>query len=461
MARTYHIFDVIIVGCGFSALAALEEARKYTENVLLIYDDAHTQEYPLYTGSMPSKLLMQTAQLYHTRHVMSEWGIKGSEYLYLDMNTVLEKAKKNLADLIQHSKKSIKNYDSYIITGKYKFELPTKIRVSGKLFHARKVVWAETSYIRIPPELEPFPEAIITPEKLLQVKQLPRRVAVLGLNLTGLEIAQTLSILGVEVVAIQDSKLLGDIHHEEIQKNLFAILRQTMEIWPQGKLTFAKNGSSYIISNGKQTREVEAICPTGVHLPVIHDTGLQKLFSSYEPNGMPAYNRTTLQMEDSDMYTAGDPDHNRYSIQEMQSDGIRAVYNALHPDHIMKPYPVLRILHTTPNVAAIGHTSDRGMADRIVIGEADLSKTYNMVIESQKNQKLVIYTDKKTKKIVGAEVLTERGEHHAHLLALAIANELTVEQILEMPFYIPAYEEKIKNALLSAQHSLSKGGVTR
>jgi dihydrolipoamide dehydrogenase len=39
------------------------------------------------------------------------------------------------------------------------------------------------------------------------------------------------------------------------------------------------------------------------------------------------------------------------------------------------------------------------------------------------------------------------GEHLAHLLALAISQELTVFDVLQMPFYHPVLEEGFRDAL--------------
>lgn len=36
MARTYHVFDIVIIGAGTAGIAALREALKYTTNVVLV-----------------------------------------------------------------------------------------------------------------------------------------------------------------------------------------------------------------------------------------------------------------------------------------------------------------------------------------------------------------------------------------------------------------------------------------
>jgi dihydrolipoamide dehydrogenase len=59
-----------------------------------------------------------------------------------------------------------------------------------------------------------------------------------------------------------------------------------------------------------------------------------------------------------------------------------------------------------------------------------------------------IYADRKNGKLLGAEMVAPGGEHLAHLLAWSIQQELTVFDLLTMPFYHPTIEETMHAALL-------------
>ncbi len=48
------------------------------------------------------------------------------------------------------------------------------------------------------------------------------------------------------------------------------------------------------------------------------------------------------------------------------------------------------------------------------------------------------------------------GEHLAHLLAWALERELTVFQMLQMPFYHPVLEEGLRTALREAASRVRK-----
>jgi dihydrolipoamide dehydrogenase len=57
---------------------------------------------------------------------------------------------------------------------------------------------------------------------------------------------------------------------------------------------------------------------------------------------------------------------------------------------------------------------------------------------------------------LGAEMVGPRAEHIGHLLAWALQLDLTVDQMLEMPFYHPVVEEGLRSALHDAQRQLDQ-----
>src|SRR3546814_13139604 len=60
--------------------------------------------------------------------------------------------------------------------------------------------------------------------------------------------------------------------------------------------------------------------------------------------------------------------------------------------------------------------------------------------------KLRVYVHKDGGRFLGAEMAGPGMEHIAHLLAWAVQQELTVTQMLEMPFYHPVGEEGLRTA---------------
>jgi dihydrolipoamide dehydrogenase len=67
---------------------------------------------------------------------------------------------------------------------------------------------------------------------------------------------------------------------------------------------------------------------------------------------------------------------------------------------------------------------------------------------------LHVYAETATGRFLGAEMIGPEAEHIAHLLAWARQMNLTIAQMLQMPFYHPVVEEGLRTALRSAQARL-------
>ncbi len=65
-----------------------------------------------------------------------------------------------------------------------------------------------------------------------------------------------------------------------------------------------------------------------------------------------------------------------------------------------------------------------------------------------------VYVDQSSRKLLGAEFFVEAAEHMAHILAWMISENLTVDEIIDKPFYHPTLEEGLRTALKHAKRQL-------
>ena len=70
-----------------------------------------------------------------------------------------------------------------------------------------------------------------------------------------------------------------------------------------------------------------------------------------------------------------------------------------------------------------------------------------------------VYADPVSRRFLGAEIAGPRAEHLAHLLAWAHQAELTIDQMLAMPFYHPVVEEGLRTALRDVAAKLDSGAA--
>ncbi|MEW8381349.1 MAG: dihydrolipoyl dehydrogenase, partial [Candidatus Thiodiazotropha taylori] len=160
------------------------------------------------------------------------------------------------------------------------------------------------------------------------------------------------------------------------------------------------------------------------------------------------YNPNTMQCGDSHIFIAGDLNGERPILHEAGDEGKIAGYNAAH-DEVMgfKRKVPLAINFCDPNICLVGKRYEELDLDDTAIGEVKLAPVGRALIMGQNRGVIRVYAEKSSGRMVGAEMITTRGENLAHLLNWAISQDLSVGDLIRMPFYHPVIEEALQAAL--------------
>jgi dihydrolipoamide dehydrogenase len=109
----------------------------------------------------------------------------------------------------------------------------------------------------------------------------------------------------------------------------------------------------------------------------------------------------------------------------------------------------LAINFCDPNICLIGARYSGLDLEKTAIGEVKLAPVGRAMIMGQNRGIIRLYADKTSGLMLGAEMITIRGENLAHLISWAITQQLTVGELIQMPFYHPVIEEALQAALNS------------
>ncbi|TVR67914.1 MAG: dihydrolipoyl dehydrogenase, partial [Gemmatimonadales bacterium] len=164
--------------------------------------------------------------------------------------------------------------------------------------------------------------------------------------------------------------------------------------------------------------------------------------------GLPQVDETTLQVGDLPLFLAGDANARLPLLHEAADDGFIAGRNALADTSsgFCRRVPLV-IAFTSPGVARVGTRFADLDADSAVVGSFDFSRQARARMAERAQGLLRVYADRGSGRLLGAEMCLPDAEHMAHLLALAMHQELTVHDLLGMPFYHPVLEEGLRSAL--------------
>ena len=149
-----------------------------------------------------------------------------------------------------------------------------------------------------------------------------------------------------------------------------------------------------------------------------------------------------MQIGETPIFIAGDVNGILPLLHEAADDGRIAGRNAARYPDVSRAdrRAPLSIVFSDPQLAAVGLRFNELPADA-AIGEVDFCNQGRSRIILKNRGKLRVYAARDTGVFLGAEMAGPAMEHIAHLLAWCVQQELTIDQMLAMPFYHPVIEE--------------------
>ncbi len=450
--------DVVIIGAGTAGLSALREVKKRTPRFVII-NDGPWGTVCARVGCMPSKVLIEAANAYHRRGRFAEFGISGAEHLAADIPAVLRRVRRLRDDFVRGTLKATEGLGERAISGRARLLGPDRLEVNGRVLRARRIVIATGSHPLVPAPWRGLGERLLTTDTLFEQETLPARMAVVGLGAIGVEIAQALSRLGVEVVAFDGASTVAGLTDPAVNAVAVELLRREFTLHLGENAELAAEGEGVRAGAANAEVVVGRVVAALGRRPNIDGIGLGTLGVELDRHGLPPVNPGTLQVADLPVFLAGDADGRAPLLHEAADDGHIAGFNATRPAlACFERRTPLAIVFSDPNVALVGNRWQALDSKTTLVGEVRFEHQGRARAGQRNNGILRIYAERDSGRLLGAEMCAPAGEHMAHLLALAIQRSLTVRDLLRLPFYHPVLEEGLRTALRDLASQLPAGG---
>jgi dihydrolipoamide dehydrogenase len=449
--------DVIIVGAGTAGLGALREVRKRTESFVII-NDGPWGTMCARAGCMPSKALIEAANEFHRRLVLSELGLSGGEALRVDVRAVLARVRRVRDSFVNETRELTDGLGERAIAGRARLVGPHEVEVDGRVVEGRSIVLATGSRPSVPDAWKPFAGRLLTTDSLFEQSTLPARLAVVGLGPVGLEMAQALARLGTQVTGFHAERTVAGLSDGPVNDATLESLRQELHLHVGHDARVTAEGELLRVTAGPASALVERVLVAMGRTANLEGLGLENLGVTLDDKGRPKVDRATLQVGGLPIFLAGDANGELPLQHEAADDGHIAGLNAL-AEGVSRfvRRTRLSIVFSDPNLAQVGRRFSELDRDRVVTGEARYANQGRARMTARNAGLLRICAARKDGKLVGAELFAPEGEHLAHWLALAIHRGTTVFELLRAPFYHPTVEEGLRTALLAIAEQLPGG----
>lgn len=442
-------FDVAIIGAGSAGLSARREVAKITQNYCVI-DDGILGTTCARVGCMPSKVLIQVAQDFDRRHKLKEQGINGAQNLTIDHVQVMNHVRTLRDRFVRAVTGDMSDWvDTHLIRKRARFVDPHTLDLGDETIYANKIIIATGSRPNIPNELLPFKDYLMTTDFFFEEKSLPKKMAVLGLGVIGIEIGQALARLGVDVIGITRRAVIAGTTDPDITEYVTRKFSESMNITFNGIEKIKAYKDKLIISSDTKEFEVEKILVTTGRTPNLESLDLDKICKKLE-NNIPEFRLDTMSLKEHDhIFIAGDVNGLRPILHEASDQGKIAGFNAVNSKTSFIHRVPVEITFCDPNIAAVGKRYSQLVEEKIdfVEGKVLFEGQGRSIIKLKEIGMLKVYGHRESGELLGAELFAPDGEHLAHLLAWVISQKLTVNQVLSLPFYHPVVEEGLRTAL--------------
>lgn len=450
-----EVLDVIIIGAGTAGLSALNEVRKRTSRFVIINDEPWGTVCAR-VGCMPSKVLVEAANAFHRRTSFAEFGITGDEHLAVDLPAVLRRVRHLRDEFVRGVIKLTADLGENAISGRARLLGPDRVEVNGRELRARRIILATGSRPVVPAAWRGLGGRLLTSDTLFEQEDLPARIAVVGLGAIGVEIAQALSRLGVDVTGFDGIGSIAGLSDPAVNDIATDLLTREFPMHLGTNVELTEVGGGVRVRAGDAEATVDQVIAAIGRRPNIDDIGLELLGVELDEHGLPPFDPLTQQIGELPVYLAGDANGHAPLQHEASDEGYIAGLNATDPDPVcIARRTPLSIVFADPNIAAVGKRFEELKGTGFIAGVVDF-RNQGRARAAQRNRGLLrIYAQCDDGRLLGAEMCAPAGEHLAHLLAFAVQRGLTVHEMLRLPFYHPVLEEGLRTALRDLARQLT------
>lgn len=435
--------DLLIIGAGTAGLSAAKEAAKYTDNFAVV-ESGPIGTLCARSGCMPSKALIEVANSYHTRSKFKNFGIRGEENLSVNIPAVMEHVRSLRDHFVEGVKNSMEKYE--IILGKGSLVEANVVEVEGRRYQADAIIICTGSTPRIPEEFSSIGDGLLTTDTLFEQKTLPDSIAVIGLGSVGVEMGQALARLGIRITGYNRGTHLANIEDPEIAKVAKKLLGEEMTLHLGAEIATAeKIDSGYRLTCEGESVEVDQILVSAGRVPNLQGLGLKEIGVPFN-DGVPEFDPDTLQIKGQPIYIAGDVNADRAIQHEAADEGKIAVQNALGVAEKQQRRVALTITFTDPPIVKVGKSYSEIKNDNPIVGEISYQNQGRARLKDEAHGMVRLYASQDDL-LLGGEIMAPAADHFGYILALAVQEKLSLQSLLQLPYYHPVLEEGLRTAL--------------
>ncbi|MBN1913842.1 MAG: dihydrolipoyl dehydrogenase [Candidatus Omnitrophica bacterium] len=428
------MYDIAIIGAGWAGFNAAIKARDLGLKTVLL-EKGPLGGTCLNCGCIPTKSLIQSAKVYNLTKKSSVFGIEATSPT-VDFSRIQERKDKIVQQLQGGMKSLLKDID--FLEGEADILSNEEIKVSGQNLKTKAVLIATGSRPAEISSLKFDGKKIISSDEVLNLKEIPKSLLIIGAGVIGCEFAGLFSSFGSQVHLVEKMPQVLPGIDKEVANKLQNI--------------FKKKGikvETGIDAANLDPGDYELILVSVGRIPDTKSLSLEKIGIGIEKGRIitDGYLATNV----PGVYAAGDCTGKIMLAHFASYQGIIAAENIARADSPLKAdeHNIPSCIFTYPEIAVIGLSQQEAEAKGldIKINKFDFMGSGMARILDEAEGFIKVISQKGSDELLGASII---GPHATELIAsftLAIQSSFKLKDLKKIIFAHPSLSESITEAL--------------
>lgn len=456
-----QVWDLVVIGGGSAGLTAAMEAIGTGASVAIVERSGKFGGTCRYTGCVPSKVLLHTAQTLHNMRVHAVTLGLPSQDPKIDFQRIME----HKDDVVLRAggedgydaPREFYDRGGKMFTDTARFRSAREIVVGDTVLHATNVIIATGSLPRVP-EAEGLEEiGYHTWESIFDLRELPESLLIVGGGPLAVEFAQMFCQFGCDVTVIEAEDEIAP----KADREAAALLRELLErqgvrfICGAEVKRFRRDGQrrvATISSDGKdqEVAAAEVLVAVGTR-PNTDGLGLDRAGVKLADNGAIEVD-DRLRTNVAGIYACGDVSSRFQFAHVANYEGEIAARNAVcGADESIDERVVPWAIYTEPALGHVGMTEHEAQEQQIpcVSVTTTMDAIERSLLEERQDGMIKLVARRDSGVLLGAAIVGPRADDMIHQVALALQHQLTARDLADLIFGYPTYSQIVHEAAKS------------